>query len=191
MRYIKSSGPEVIELETGRRIGIWAEGAIDALPGETWRIYAKRLGGLGPLMTSECLGSHRLARPPGQADLALSLGRLPARTSVGGAIRYAIAIRNKGPDPAYDLAVRVTTSVAVRYSPVASSIPTTCTLAHSPGESGSGCTLNMLPAGSSWTLRISVRPVRRGTLTARASVTSVTADVNPSNNSARRTARVR
>lgn len=75
LRYIKSSGPQLIQVDTGRRVQVdagrrvfvFSTISITATPGETWRIYAKHLAA-GLFRTDLCLGSRRLsvadAEPP-------------------------------------------------------------------------------------------------------------------------------
>ncbi len=69
LRYLKSSGPQLIQVSTGRAISMISSIAITPRPGEMWRIYAKRLAN-GLFDTNECLGSRRLlpasGEPPGQ-----------------------------------------------------------------------------------------------------------------------------
>ncbi len=60
LRYVKSSGPVLIQVSTERRVFVFSSIAITATPGETWRIYAKRLAG-GFFETNLCLGSRRLS----------------------------------------------------------------------------------------------------------------------------------
>lgn len=71
LRYVKSSGPQLIQVDTGRRVQgplfVFSTTSITATPGETWRIYAKHLAA-GLFRTDLCLGSRRLsvagAEPP-------------------------------------------------------------------------------------------------------------------------------
>ena len=63
LRYVKSSGPQLIQVETGRRLfadsTMISTTSITARPGETWRIYAKLRDGF--VRTDQCLGSRRLS----------------------------------------------------------------------------------------------------------------------------------
>lgn len=64
LRYLKSSGPGVIRVRTGRTPSLFTSASISPVTGETWRIYGKRAAGT-TVSTNVCLGSRRLqpARP--------------------------------------------------------------------------------------------------------------------------------
>jgi hypothetical protein len=73
--YLEGDGPEVVEVVTATRdegdgmVSHLSVG-IDPRAGETWRIYARQPAGGGPLETSVCAGSIRLAEAsPADADL--------------------------------------------------------------------------------------------------------------------------
>jgi hypothetical protein len=65
VRYVKSSGPDIARVRTGRTRmpgggGSTTSVSIAPAPGETWRIYAQSRAD-GTVATNQCLGSHRLA----------------------------------------------------------------------------------------------------------------------------------
>jgi len=82
LRYLKSSGPAVVRVRTGRTPHSSTSGAIAPVPGETWRIYGKRRAG-GVVGTSVCDGSRRLGAPA-RPSLTV-VGRFGARTLVDAA----------------------------------------------------------------------------------------------------------
>jgi hypothetical protein len=73
--YLEGDGPKVVEVVTASRdegggmVSHLSVG-IDPRAGETWRIYATRPAAGGPLETSVCAGTIRLAAaPPTEVDL--------------------------------------------------------------------------------------------------------------------------
>jgi hypothetical protein len=88
--YAKGDGPDVVEVVTATRdegdgmVSHLSVG-IDPRAGETWRIYAQRPAGGGPLETSVCAGSIRLAEaPPADAGAETSEDATGGSTSSGG-----------------------------------------------------------------------------------------------------------
>jgi hypothetical protein len=68
--YLEGDGPGVVEVVTASRDeggGVVSHISTGIAPraGETWRIYAQQPAGGGPLETSVCAGSTRLAAAPG------------------------------------------------------------------------------------------------------------------------------
>jgi hypothetical protein len=66
VRYRKGTGPRIVRLRTGRKLypdgsGTTTSVSIDAIRGERWRIFARRLR-RGVFETNVCDGSRRLHR---------------------------------------------------------------------------------------------------------------------------------
>ncbi len=67
-RYLKSSGPRIVRVQTGHRVlpgggGSTTSVSITVLAGETWRIYGSGRA-QKVLKTSQCHGSKRLSKAP-------------------------------------------------------------------------------------------------------------------------------
>ena len=106
VRYVKGSGPEVARVATGRTTRSITSVAIAPVPGETWRIYARRRPD-GTFATDECIGSRRLeaarpwtpaatvSGPFGTRSLAAVSGGRVTSVSVrrGGSVRFRFNFR--------------------------------------------------------------------------------------------------
>jgi uncharacterized repeat protein (TIGR01451 family) len=110
------------------------------------------------------------------ADLAISLTGTPDPVMIFRRLTYSLVVTNNGPDPAID--ARVTNTLPSGVSLI--SIETT--RGYCSGRRELTCALGDLPAGESAEITIRVRPFRTGTIADLVSVTSVTTDINPANN---------
>jgi hypothetical protein len=91
--YLEGDGPDVVEVVTASRDeggGVVSQlsTGIDPRAGETWRIYAQQPAGGGPLETSVCAGSTRLAAAP-------STGAAPAVLLLTAVVLSVVALAGR------------------------------------------------------------------------------------------------
>ena len=112
LTYLKSSGPQLIHIETGRRTNAWSSVAIAAKPGERWRIYARRHAD-GRYDTNQCNGSRRLA--PAAADPA-DPQWLPTLTLAGRFGMRSLVESDGAPGPVPSASVRKGELLTFRFN---------------------------------------------------------------------------
>src|SRR2546425_6334661 len=125
------------------------------------------------------------ATTPVTADLSIKKTANPLVAVRGGSLSYTLAASNAGSDTATSVGVTDTLPAGTTFSGVSTNSGT-CT---SPpfGSAGTvSCNLGSMPSGSkaTITLNVNVTAAASGTIANIASVTSLTSDPNPANNSA-------
>jgi hypothetical protein len=96
--YLEGDGPDLVEVVTASRdegggVVSHLSTGIDPRAGETWRIYAQQPAGGGPLETSVCAGSTRLAAAPGtDADTVPGAAQPGLDGSSGGGAAPAVLL---------------------------------------------------------------------------------------------------
>jgi uncharacterized repeat protein (TIGR01451 family) len=112
------------------------------------------------------------------ADLEVTLTGTPNPVMINKELTYSLVVINNGSDLA--VSARVTNTLPAGVSPVS----TVTSQGSCTGTREIECELGNLAAGSSATITIIVTPSNTGTITSNASATSVTPDIDPSNNTA-------
>jgi uncharacterized repeat protein (TIGR01451 family) len=112
------------------------------------------------------------------ADLATSLLIEPSPGLVGGALTYAVSVKNNGPSAATGVTATVTWPPVVTFG---SAAPGQGTCTNSPGQVA--CNLGTIASGATVSIAIAVTPNSATTIATTASATSAVTDPNAANNS--------
>ncbi len=110
------------------------------------------------------------------ADLAITQTVVPVQATVGQLLAYVLTVTNAGPQAAYS----VTFTDALPASVTFSSASTGCTYANGNVFSA----FSTIPSGGTTNVTITVIPSAGGTMANTATVSTVTPDPNPANNTA-------
>ncbi len=118
------------------------------------------------------------------ADLALTMTDAPDPVMVNNPLTLTLTVTNNGPDPAVGITLTPTLPNGVTFNTLVSS-QGTCTNA-----APLTCALGALAARATATVTLTITPTATATLTTRANVTSISPDLNTTNNAATQETRV-
>jgi uncharacterized repeat protein (TIGR01451 family) len=138
-------------------------------------------------------GQPAAAWIPPQADLSITKTGSPDPVAPGAILTYLIQVANAGPDAALAVTVSDLIPSGTTFASLASPAAWTCLTPIVGGSGAISCTISTLGIGAtaSFTLVVRVTAGDGATITNTATVGSATTDLNPGNNSATATTKVK
>src|SRR2546430_386158 len=170
-------------------------------PGYDQKGAHSMFGSLGRAVTT-CLlmvgitiaaGQPAWAWIPPQADLSITKTGSPDPVAPGTNLTYLIQVSNAGPDAATAVTVADLVPSGTTFVSLASPAAWTCVTPMVGGSGAISCTISILGVGAtaSFTLVVKVTAGDGATITNTATVGSATTDLNPGNNTATATTKVK
>ncbi|OLC37277.1 MAG: hypothetical protein AUH81_06540 [Candidatus Rokubacteria bacterium 13_1_40CM_4_69_5] len=118
------------------------------------------------------------------SDVAVTLSAAPNPVRVGEDLTYVVAVRNHGPAPATDVGIDLHLSPGVTFGAFGRASPPRTPHGCSHQRGYVSCTVFRLSRDENWTLQFTVRPMERGPLQTRVTVSGAQPDPNAGNDSA-------